>query len=455
MNEFLTQNWLVLNLLIPLLTALTILLKRDASFARKAFIFSSIISILLIFFMPKMGARYYFGGFEAPIGIEYQLDRLNFTIISYLNIILALFAMSLPWLKKSLEGNLQENKKHFLYSIILFAHLGFIGIASTGDIFNLYVFIEISSLSSYVLISMGSNRHSIVAAMDYLIIGTIAATFILVSIGMLYSISGTLNMEDMSEAIRDHMNSRIMIVSALMFVFGSLLKLAIFPLHAWIIKTYRHTSSAILTYMANISVVIGFYTIIRFIHSIMGVDIFDLIGMNIILQIVATIAMLAGAYLAYNAVIFRDIVLYSSIVQMGYILMMISATFDVDLIIQYILADGVMKFIFFVYIAQDEDGVRQVLPSYLTIFGILSNIGLPISVGFFNKVNLLTILLENMNYIGFVPVIIASVIGIDYNFRMINRIILDIDQSIKGMKYSYSLIMATILSLSLIFYGNI
>lgn len=455
MSNFLVKNWLILNALIPLITALTLILSKNVMRSRRNFRIASILLLLLIPFMPGIGSSYYLGGFEAPIGIEYKLDALNYTIIAYLNIILALFALSLPWLYSKLEDGIKENIKNYIYGIILIAHAGYIGIVSTGDLFNLYVFIEISSLATYGLISMGSGRHSIVAALDYLIVGTVSATFILVGIGMLYSITGTLNMEDMREMLKENFDSKLLISGTLIFVVGALLKLAIFPLHSWIIKTYRHTASYILIYVASLSVVIGFYTIMRFAYSTIGADIFALIGMNYILQILSIIAMLAGAYLGLQALNLRDIILYSSIVQMGYILMMFSVTNNISMIFQYLLADGFMKFIFFNYIALEEKGINNNTISYLTIYGVLSNIGLPITIGFFNKINLLSLLIENMYYASFAATIIATVISVNYNWRIINHIAAHMDSSESSVKYSASLFLTTILSLSLIFYDKI
>lgn len=455
MSNFLINNWLILNVLIPLISALTIILKKDAKWARGIFKFSAILSILLIPFMPGMGSSYYLGGFEAPIGIEYRIDKLNYTIISYLNIIIGLVALCLPWLSARMEDGIRDSIKNYIYGIILIAHAGFIGIVSTGDMFNLYVFIEISSLACYGLISMGGGRHAPVAALDYLIVGTVSATLILVGIGMLYAITGTLNMEDMRETLRENFNSRLLISGSLVFVVGVLLKMAIFPLHSWIIKTYRHTASHILMYIASISVVVGFYIILRFAYNVISADFFTLIGINLILQILSIIAMLAGAYLGFKALNFRDIILYSSIVHMGYILMMISATNDTSMIIQFMLADGFMKFIFFLYLTLEEKGQTNYVISYLTIFGILSNLGLPITVGFFNKINLFVVLLDNMYYASFTATILASLISISYNFRMINHITSQIDESEFQIKYSGPIFLATILSFGLIFYDRI
>jgi NADH:ubiquinone oxidoreductase subunit 2 (subunit N) len=140
---------------------------------------------------------------------------------------------------------------------------------------------------------------------------------------------------------------------------------------------------------------------------------------------------------------------------MGYILMMISSTNNIAMILQYILADGFMKFIFFLYITLEEKSDTNFAVSYLSIFGVLSNLGLPITVGFFNKINLFSTVLDNMYYVSFVTIIIASLIGVQYNFRMINHIVGQINESEFNIKNLASLILASILSFSLIFYGGL
>jgi len=455
MSIFLSHNWQILNILVPIIASIVIILVRNIIIARHIFRAAAGILLLLVLFVPNADNSYFLGGHEAPIGIEFRIDILTRHVIIYLNLILMLFCINLSLFARGLEEGISDKLKHMLYSIILLAHAGLVGIASTADIFNLYVFIEISSLAIYTLISLGKSRHAVVAALDYLIVGTISATFILVAIGMLYAITGTLNMEDMRDLIRENRDSRLFAAGSFIFIIGVITKLAVFPLHSWLIKSYRHTAPHILTYISATSVVIGFYAILKFIYSVSGPELFSAIGMYDILSLLAIVGMISGAYIGQKTLHFKDIILYSSIVQMGYILLMLSSSQNISAILQYIFADGIMKFIFFTYLSLEEKHRQNYIDSYMMIYGIISNIGLPISIGFFNKINLFVTLIEKDYHISFIATIIASTIAISYNFRLIGSVTSDMQESKFDIKQNYALILPTILGFSLIFYGKL
>ncbi len=137
--------------------------------------------------------RYHFGGWVPPIGIEYVYDPLSSFVSLVINFIaLVVLTHSYIPVEQDLEG-----KQTAYYSVVMLLLTGFNGMIITGDLFNLYVFIEISSLAGYALIAVGEKRSPF-AAFRYLIIGTIGASFYLLGIGYLYFMSGTLNMADLA-----------------------------------------------------------------------------------------------------------------------------------------------------------------------------------------------------------------------------------------------------------------
>ena len=435
MTEFLTHHWLILNVLIPLISTCFIAISNNTSVARNLFISIAPLLLVLAIFVPPMPAHYALGNWPAPVGIEYILDNLNFPFIIYSHIILLIFSLNLSWLRFDTEKSISKPYRHLLYAVIIAAHTGFIGIYVTGDIFNLYVFIEIASLASYTLISMGRNKLAVVGAFEYLVIGTIAATLILIGIGMMFSVTGTLNMQHLSKLLSYNHSSRMVYMGVLLFTVGTLVKVALFPLHFWMIKAYNRASGSILTYIASISGAAGFYILLRFIYSIVGVEIFNAFGINILLNALGISAILIGSLLAYRSYDLRQIVLFSATVQVGYICIMIANKAEPSICIQYILADGMMKFILFYFITQleinrnnikleDLEGLSKRAPILCAIitFNLISNMGLPVTIGFFNKMNLLYTLMQSMNYIAFIAVIISSIIGIEYNFRIIRSL---------------------------------
>ena len=131
---------------------------------------------------------YELGGWAPPWGIEYRIDSANALVTL---IVSAIAAVTLPYALKSIEQEIPSHQHSLFYSAFMLCLTGLLGIAQTGDIFNLFVFLEISSLSSYALISLGRQRQALTASYQYLIMGTIGATFFIIGVGLLYAMTGT------------------------------------------------------------------------------------------------------------------------------------------------------------------------------------------------------------------------------------------------------------------------
>ena len=145
--------------------------------------------------------RYAVGGWAAPSGIEYYIDALNASIlllVSGISVIVLLYAY------KSVGKSVPLSKHYLFYAAWLMCLSGLMGIAITGDAFNVFVFLEVSSLATYMLISFGNDKRALTATFRYLIMGSVGASFILIGIGFLYAATGTLNMIDLAERIPRH-----------------------------------------------------------------------------------------------------------------------------------------------------------------------------------------------------------------------------------------------------------
>ena len=138
---------------------------------------------------------YELGGWTPPWGIEYRIDTVNAFVAL---IVAGMAAITMPYAMLSVEKEIPKEKLSLFYATFLLCMDGLLGITLTGDILNLFVFLEISSLSTYALISMGRQRRALTAAYQYLIMGTIGATFLLIGSGLIYAETGTLNMTDLS-----------------------------------------------------------------------------------------------------------------------------------------------------------------------------------------------------------------------------------------------------------------
>ena len=185
------------------------------------------MSIFLLAKVLESGPfSYELGNWPVPYGIEYVVDYFSVFVMSFVS---GIGAIVLTYAPKSLNDEIDPSRHYLVHPMYLLCLTGMLGICITGDLFNVFVFLEISSLSSYALISLGRSRRAPLAAFQYLVMGTIGATFLLIGIGLLYQLTGTLNMADMAQQLADDHGSRTMLVAFAFVTVGLCIKMAVFP----------------------------------------------------------------------------------------------------------------------------------------------------------------------------------------------------------------------------------
>ena len=180
---------------------------------------------------------YAIGSWPPPWGIEYRLDAANAFLLLLLGIIATAVA---PFAWTSVAAEVPRDQHYLFYALHCLCLAGLAGITVTGDAFNIFVFLEISSLSTYVLIALGRDRRALLAAYQYLILGTIGATFFVIGIGLLYLETGTLNLADLAQRLADVRGKRSVLAALAFITVGISLKLALFPLHMWLPNAYAY-----------------------------------------------------------------------------------------------------------------------------------------------------------------------------------------------------------------------
>ena len=358
-----------------------------------------LISFKLLINVQNFGTiSYWLGGWKPPWGIEYVLDYLNayiLLIISFIAFIVALYA------KKSIHKEIDEYKITIFYSVYMLFVTGLMGIVLTGDLFNLYVFIEISSLSAYTLVAVGRKREALIASYNYLILGTIAATFILIGIGYLYMMTGTLNIADLRLKLVAHYGSNVIVTAFAFFTVGISLKLALFPLHIWLPNAYTNAPSVVSTIMAATSTKVGAYILLRTMFTIFTVE-FDLniIPVTKILLFLSSIAIIVGSVMAISQTNIKRMLAYSSVGQIGYIVLGAALINEIAMTgsLIHILNHALMKGTLFLVVGMvvyktgieninELKGMGKKMPYSMAAFTIasLSMIGVPLTVGFVSK----------------------------------------------------------------------
>lgn len=438
----LVANLPILIIIIPLISAiLTPLLgkiHRSISWYITLFatFLSFLISISLLNTVMHVGKiSYWLGGWEPPWGIEYVIDYLNafvLIVVSFIAFIVSIYS------KKSVEKEIGGNKIAPFYAIYLLFIAGLMGIIITGDVFNLYVFIEISALAGYTMVAMGKKRTALIASYNYLILGTIAATFILLGIGYLYMVTGTLNMADLRVRLPMLYDSNVVRTAFAFFTLGLSLKLALFPLHIWLPNVYTYSPSVVSAIMAATSTKVGAYVLLRIMFTVFTVK-FDLQAIPItkILLFLSALAIIAGSILAIAQTNIKRMLAYSSVGQIGYIVLGAALANRTAMTggLLHILNHALMKGTLFlvvgavVYKTDIEDisdlrGMGKKMPFTMAAFTIaaLSMIGTPLTVGFVSKWYLaIGALKAHMWY--FIPVIlISSLLTAIYFWRIVEKI---------------------------------
>ncbi len=316
------QQLPVIVVLAPLIGALLVAILRLEAVSWPIAVLSTLVSAFAAFRLAGEVARvgvvsYRLGGFSPELGIEYRIDAVNALILV---VVTGIALATLIYARQSVAGEIDAGRAPWFYAMMLVATAGLIGIAITGDAFNAFVFLEISSLSTYTLIALGRDRRALVAAYQYLIVGTIGATFYVIGVGLLYLATGTLNLALIIERLPSVASPRALIAAEAFILVGIALKLALFPLHAWLPNAYGYAPSAATVLIASTATKVAVYLMARFLFGVFGIHV--AIGPVSVTGILIVLS-LAAMFIASGAAVFQQdakrLFAFSSIAQIGYV----------------------------------------------------------------------------------------------------------------------------------------
>lgn len=395
--------------------------------------FSFLISCLLLQQVMASGTIIYeLGGWDAPWGIEYRIDQLNAFLLL---IISAISTVVLFAAHTSIRKEIPADRHTFFYVLYLLSLTGMLGIVATGDAFNVFVFLEISSLSAYALIALGKDRRALWASYQYLIMGTIGATFILIGIGLMYQMTGTLNMDDLSRRLPEVAQTRTVFTAFAFVIVGICLKLAMFPLHLWLPNAYAYAPSIVTAFFAATATKVAIYLLIRFTFSVFGLS-FSFTHLP--LQLLFVVLGLVGIFVASTAAIYqtniKHLFAYSSIAQIGYMIVGFSTSTVIGLTatLLHLFNHALMKSALFLALGaviyrigstqlSQFQGLGRQMPLTMAaiVIGGLSLIGVPLTVGFVSKWYLVLAMLENDWWPVAVLILLGSLLAIVYVWRIV------------------------------------
>jgi multicomponent Na+:H+ antiporter subunit D len=426
-----------LQVVLPLISAPLIVLVRRQRFAWLLTVAVSWISLAIaIALFVKVGQTgvisYAIGSWPPPWGIEYRVDALNAYVLVLVSLVAAVVA---PYARISIAAELPREQEYLLFAMFCLCLTGLLGITITGDVFNIFVFLEISSLSTYVMIALGQRRKALVAAYQYLVMGTIGATFYVIGIGLLYLMTGTLNIADLAERLRDVKEIRPLLAAYAFITVGIGLKLALFPLHQWLPNAYTFAPSMVTAFLSATATKVSVYVLLRFYFTVFGASIlFEGLPTADVLLALSVAGMVTASLVAVFQDDLKRMFAYSSVSQIAYITLGISLANEAGLTasIVHLLNHGITKGAIFLLIGgialrcgvvsfDRLRGIGQRMP--LTSFGLvisgLSLIGIPGTAGFVTKWYLVVAAIDR-GYWWLVAVIVgSSLIAVAYVWRFV------------------------------------
>jgi multicomponent Na+:H+ antiporter subunit D len=426
-----------LQIVVPLVSApLCLLLRRGGLAWALALIVSWAALACAVLLLQQVIATgpisYHLGGWAPPWGIEYRIDAVNGFVLV---IVAAIGAAVMPYARESVAREVPEEQHATFYTALLLCLTGLLGVTITGDAFNLFVFLEISSLSSYVLIALGRDRRALTAAFQYLVMGTIGATFIVIGVGLLYMVTGTLNMLDLAERLPPMAESRTVVAAFAFLTVGAGLKLALFPLHFWLPNAYAYAPSVVTAFLAATATKVSVYILLRFFFTVFGTTYsFELVTLENLLIPLGVVAILVCSTVAIFQTNVKRMLAYSSIAQVGYMVLGIgfASTAGLTASIVHLFNHAMMKGGLFLALgcvvlrlgsAQLESleglGRRMPLTMFAFVLGGLSLIGVPLTAGFISKWMLVQAALERGNWFVAAVILLGSLLAIVYIWRVV------------------------------------
>jgi len=341
--------------------------------------------------------QYRMAGWAPPMGIALRIDLLNAMVLV---LICAIAFVNLVASVKSVAQEIPDRAPSFYVMYLLFV-VGLLGVTATGDLFNLYVLIEITSLSSYTLIALGDRDRGHLAALNYIFIGVVGASFYLLGVGYLYITTGSLNMADVAGILKGIQGSSAVLTAFILCILGVWIKMAFFPLHVWLPNAYAFAPVGFARVVAPLMTKVMVYVMIRLMVTVFGLEyIFETLHLADAVVWLAVIAILAGAFMALSQTDLKKMLAYIIVCEIGYMVGGAWLGNDPGMTgaILHILNDGLMTFALFLAVGNIIYMRKQVAFSHLSglfaampwtmagfVLAGLSIIGVPPLCGFFSK----------------------------------------------------------------------
>ncbi len=396
---------------------------------------SAILSLIILVYVNRYGSFLYrVGHFDSPWGIELNIGILE----AIMSLLFTTIAFLILWYSiYNIEKEVKDGRIPLYYTLCNVLVGALIGIVYTNDLFNAFVFIEISTIAACGIVVIKDKKENIKAALKYLILSSLGSGLVLMAIAFVYSITGNLNMtfinEELVKVFMSYKNS--VLISLGLFTIGLGIKSAMFPMHVWLPDAHSSapaSSSAILSGLVLKAYVILY---IKILYRMFGLEIINEFKVLLfIVLILGSLGMIVGSVSAILQKDIKRVIAYSSVAQMGYVFFGIGLGNTLGLVasVFHILNHAAIKSALFLVVGSMIEktgqkklsglrGIGKEMPVTLGIFtlGALSMVGIPILPGFISKFNFAIASIEGGKSIFVIVILISSLLNALYYFPIV------------------------------------
>lgn len=367
---------------------------------------------------------YHVGGWPTPTGIDFRVDGLTTLMLLTTNslaLIVGLYSV----------GYAQRYTAAYrYYSLLMFVVAGTNGVALTGDLFNLYVFMEITAIASYPLVAFGGEPEDLEASFKYAVFGGLSSSLILIGIGLVYGMTGTLNMTQLATRLGESQTAVPVRFALGLFVCGFGVKAALVPFHAWLPDAYPAAPAPISALLSGVvSKVTGLYVLARLLFNVFGIT----EDMLLLMRWMGGITMVMGGFIALGQWDIKRLFAYSSISQVGLILLAIGFGSTLGIVggLYHLVNHAVFKALLFLGSGQVEiaagsrdlrsiNDLRRKVPvtSATSLIGSLSLAGIPPFNGFWSKLIIVVAGVQTGHLGWAITVVVISIVALAYQLKV-------------------------------------
>jgi multicomponent Na+:H+ antiporter subunit D len=376
--------------------------------------------------------RHDIGGWPPPVGIEYVLDPLSgfiTSVVAFIGLLVAIYPVRAGFDTGPRRGSP-------LYGLVLLLLTGLVGVITSGDLFHLFVMLEIYAIATYALVAMGGDR-GLYASFRYLLIGTAGSGLYLLGVGFIYFSTGSLNMVDVAGLLPELADSPTIAGALALIVTGLAVKMALFPFHVWLPDAHSYAPPGVAALLAAVQVKAAAYALIRILFDVFGVEYVTDLHVTTLLAYFGAAGVVVGSVMAVRVKDIKRLLAYSTVAQLGFIGMGIGMASPLALIgaMFHVLNHAVMKSCLFLVAGGvlDQTGIKEIaryagmwrrMPWTMAGFGVaaLAMIGIPPTAGFFSKWYLFLGSLETRQWLLTVVIIGSTLLTLAYFLRLFEQI---------------------------------